>query len=201
MGDLSRKIDVDKLISYSDDLVAVLKDERDMKTLTQCLEQSKSLQSSFFADFNEIQSSIEDYQRKIDACKEKTEKAKSEVAADSDFDLLQKELEEELQKERELMEELRVISNEINDLEHQRVSFEERKQNIKKLEQDELRAQRKLSMYASVTNTIPNLNDDSKISGHIVDRDKRVVEKFEFDPTKMSGFDTCQTIWKVINLQ
>ncbi|KAF5737255.1 hypothetical protein HS088_TW13G00134 [Tripterygium wilfordii] len=114
MGDLSRNIDIDKLISYGDDLVAVLKDKRDVKTLTQCLEQSKSLHSSCYTDFNEIQSSIE-------------------VAADSDFDILQKELEEELQKERELMEELRVISNEINDLEHQRISFEEGKKNLKKL--------------------------------------------------------------------
>ncbi|KAJ6865360.1 hypothetical protein NC651_035821 [Populus alba x Populus x berolinensis] len=58
-----------------------------------------------------------------------------------------------------------MINNEISDLECQRVSFEERKRNMKKNEKDELRAQRMLSMYASVTNIIPDLDDHSKISG------------------------------------
>lgn len=56
MGDLSKKIDVEKLISYGDDLVAVLKDKRDVNNLTQCLENSKALCSSCDADFNEVQS-------------------------------------------------------------------------------------------------------------------------------------------------
>ncbi|KAL4021566.1 hypothetical protein IC575_020370 [Cucumis melo] len=70
---------------------------------------------------------------------------------------------------------------------------------MKKLEQQELWAQRKLSMYASVTDIIPNMDDQSKISGHIVDRNKRVVQKFEFDPTKISSFDTCNGLWNMIN--
>ncbi|GFP94177.1 hypothetical protein PHJA_001562200 [Phtheirospermum japonicum] len=57
----------------------------------------------------------------------------------------------------------------------------------------------KLSMYASVTNIIPNLDDLSKISGHIVTRDKKVVKKFEFDPSKVTGFETCNDVWKMIN--
>ncbi|KAJ6750381.1 hypothetical protein OIU85_000960 [Salix viminalis] len=55
---------------------------------------------------------------------------------------------------------------------------------LKKDEKEELRAQRMLSMYASVTNIIPDLDDHSKISGHIVHRDNKAVEKFEFDPDK-----------------
>lgn len=48
-----------------------------------------------------------DYQEKTDACKQKTERAKSEVAAEAEVDHLQIELEEELEKERALQEELR----------------------------------------------------------------------------------------------
>ena len=48
-----------------------------------------------------------DYQKKIDVCKKKTEEAKSEVAADAEIDLLQKELEVEMEKEHSLMDELR----------------------------------------------------------------------------------------------
>ncbi|CAA2969910.1 Hypothetical predicted protein [Olea europaea subsp. europaea] len=92
-----------------------------------------------------------------------------------------------------------VIVSGIDDLERQRDSIEERRKNLKKLEQDELRAQMKLSMFASVTNIIPNLDDPSKISGHIVDRDTKAVEKFEFDPTKLTAFETCNGIWKMIN--
>ncbi|KAK2972105.1 hypothetical protein RJ640_010268, partial [Escallonia rubra] len=94
-----------------------------------------------------------------------------------------------------------VLTNDINDLECRRVSVEERRKILNKLEQDELRAEMKLSMYASVSNVIPYLDDQSKISGHIVERDKKVVEKFEFDPMKMNAFDTCNSIWKMIKLE
>lgn len=58
MGESSRKIDVDKLISYSDDLVEVLKDRRDIDSLTRCLSQSESLESSCDADFNDTLNAI-----------------------------------------------------------------------------------------------------------------------------------------------
>lgn len=67
-----------------------------------------------------------------------------------------------------LREELRVTVNEIDDLDGQKVSFEDQRQTIKKLEQDDLRAQMQLYMYASVTNIIPCLDDQSKISGSIL---------------------------------
>lgn len=110
-----------------------------------------------------------------------------------------KELEEALDKERMLKEELRVITNEINDLDQQIIWIEERKQVLKKVNQQEFKEQRKLSMLASVTNIIPDLNDELEISGHIVDRDKKVLEKFAFDPTKMTSYDICDNIWKMIN--
>ncbi|KAH7514679.1 hypothetical protein FEM48_Zijuj11G0115500 [Ziziphus jujuba var. spinosa] len=190
MGDLSRKIDMEKLISYGDDLVAVLKDKRDINNLTQCLENAESLRASSNADLEEVQSLLQDYEKRIDACKQKTETAKSEVIADEELDRLQQELEDELEKE--------IVADEINDLERKRISVQQRKQIMKKLGQDEFRAQRKLSMYASVTNIIPDLDDQSKISGHIVDRDKKLVQKFEFDASQMTTFDACDSIWKMI---
>ncbi|KAK4582329.1 hypothetical protein RGQ29_025491 [Quercus rubra] len=199
MGDSSKNVDVEQLIAYSDDLVRVLKDKRDINSFTQCLEHSKSLRSSCDSDFNQLQSSLQDYQKKIDVCKKKTEEAKSEVAADAEIDLLQKELEVEMEKEHSLMDELRRINNEISDLELQSIPIQERRQALKKLEQDEMRAERMLSLYASVTNIIPNLDDQSKISGHIVDREKKVVERFEFDLTKIDPVDACNGIWKMIS--
>ncbi|XP_021891030.1 uncharacterized protein LOC110809479 isoform X2 [Carica papaya] len=168
MGNFSRETDMEKLISYSNDLIEVLKDKKDINNLTQCLEHREVLQSSCDADFEEIQKSIEDYQRRISACKEKTEAAKSEFATDAETDHLQKELEEALDKERMLKEELRVITNEINDLDQQIIWIEERKQVLKKVNQQEFKEQRKLSMLASVTNIIPDLNDELEISGRIL---------------------------------
>lgn len=199
MGESSKNIDVERLISFSDDLVRVLKDKRDVDNIKQCLEHSKALRSACEADFNEVQTSLQDYQTKIDVCKKKTEEAKSATAADAEIDLLEKELEEEINKEHSLMDWLRAISNEINDLDVQRISNQERMQTLKKLEQDELKEKRMLSLYASVTNIIPDLDDKSRISGHVVDRDKKVVERFEFDPKKIDSFDVCNGIWKMIS--
>ncbi|KAM7463930.1 hypothetical protein LguiA_032051 [Lonicera macranthoides] len=104
---MSTKIEVDKLISFSDDLVEFLKSETDVNNLEHCLEQSKALQSQCDADHNDVQRSLREYHKKIDVCKQKIEEAKSEVVADEEIDLLQKELEEELQRESFLKEELR----------------------------------------------------------------------------------------------
>lgn len=52
--------------------------------------------------FNEAE-----YEKKIDACKQKTEVAYSEVVADEEIDLLQRELDEVIETESLFMEELR----------------------------------------------------------------------------------------------
>ena len=59
MGDLSKNMDIDKLISYSDDLVGVLKDKRDTNSLTQCFDNMKALRSSCDTDFNEVKSLLQ----------------------------------------------------------------------------------------------------------------------------------------------
>jgi hypothetical protein len=66
---------------------------------------------------------------------------------------------------------------------------------------DDLRAEKKLSMYASVTNVIPDIDDPSKISGYMVDREKRLIEKFQFETNKMTAYETCNSIWSIINKQ
>ncbi|KZV17148.1 hypothetical protein F511_29455 [Dorcoceras hygrometricum] len=153
MEDTSRKMDMEELMKYCNNLIDFLKDDKDIIGLQHFLRHSKALQSQCDDDFNEVLSSIE------------------------------------------------VTVNGIDDLELQRASVEEQRQTLKKSEQAELRAEMKLSMHASVTNVIPNLDDLSKISGHIVVKDKKIVDNFEFDPAKHSSFDTCNDIWKMIMLQ
>ncbi|XP_019196270.1 PREDICTED: uncharacterized protein LOC109190252 isoform X2 [Ipomoea nil] len=201
MGDGLKNFDVEKLMLWSNDLVEVLKDGEDVNSLKQLLEQSNSLQSQCNTDFNDTQRSIEDYEKKVDMCKRKTLEAKSEASStDAEIESLQKDLEEEFQRESLLREELRVISEEMNDLERQRFSIGEQRKSLKQLERDDSRAERMLSLFASATNIIPSLDDQSKISGYIVQRDKNVVEDFDFGPKDMSEFETCNCVWKMINL-
>ncbi|CAI0474798.1 unnamed protein product [Linum tenue] len=191
MAGLLGETDLVKLMSFSDDLVAVLKKQTSIDSLSQCLDESTALRTFSEAEFDEVHTQLQDYEKKIEECKQKTAKAKLEVCDDAEIGLLQKELEAELNEE--------LINNQISGLERQRVSIDEQIQLRKKLDREELRAQKKLSMYASVTNIIPDLDNRSTISGHIVDRDKRMVEKFELDPTESTPFETCESIWKLIN--
>ncbi|KAI3745470.1 hypothetical protein L1987_58584 [Smallanthus sonchifolius] len=104
MADISRKIDVEKLISYSDDLVQFLKNEKDINYLKHCVEHSDGLRSRCRSDHAGVQTSLEGYYKKIDVCKEKTEVANAEVVSDAE---IQKELDEEIQREAMLREDLR----------------------------------------------------------------------------------------------
>ncbi|XP_043698518.1 kinetochore protein SPC24 homolog isoform X2 [Telopea speciosissima] len=167
MGDFL-KLDTDKVISYGDDLIECLKNKRDLNMLRQSVDGVHMLQSSCETDFSEIKNLLEEYQTRITECKKKIDNAKSEVIADADIDSLQKEFLEELNKENKLREELRIVSDEMSNLEHQRVSIEGRKQILKKRKKEELRAQMELSMYASVTKIIPDLTNETQISGRIL---------------------------------
>ncbi|KAM1087283.1 hypothetical protein ACFX2B_012678 [Malus domestica] len=55
---------ISKLISYNNDLVKVLKDQKDINNLAQCLQHCKALHSSCDSDFNEVQNSLRDYEIK-----------------------------------------------------------------------------------------------------------------------------------------
>ncbi|KAL6574570.1 hypothetical protein OROMI_011855 [Orobanche minor] len=226
MGETSPKMDMGELMTYPNNLIEVFKADKDVVALKHFLRQSEALHSQSVKDSNDVQKSIEDTVKKIYECKQKTAAAVSESISDAELDSLRKELDEGQQLDRMLREEL-IIINGIDDLERQRVSCEEEMRALKKYEQDTLRDERlvipcksrcnfhfgssgnslsvlrqrytmKLSMYASVTTIIPCLHDLSKISGHIVARDKKVVEKFEFDPSEVTASDTCDNIWKTI---
>ncbi|KAL6534409.1 hypothetical protein OROHE_013334 [Orobanche hederae] len=197
MGETSPKMDMGELMTYPNNLIEVFKADKDVVALKHFLRQSEALHSQSVKDSNDVQKSIEDTVKKIYECKQKTAAAVSESISDAKLDSLRKELDEGQQLDRMLREEL-IIINGIDDLERQRVSCEEEMRALKKYEQDTLRAEMKLSMYASVTTIIPCLHDLSKISGHIVARDKKVVEKFEFDPSEVTASDTCDNIWKTI---
>ncbi|KAL3650660.1 hypothetical protein CASFOL_007063 [Castilleja foliolosa] len=139
MGETSRRMDMGELMTYSNNLIELLKEEKDVADLKHFLRQSEALESQCVKDFNEAQRSIKDYEKKIYACKQKAEAAVSESASDVELGSLQKELDEGQKLEWMLREDLTII-NEIDDLERQRVSGEEEMQTIKKIEQDELRA-------------------------------------------------------------
>ncbi|GAB2286763.1 hypothetical protein Dimus_021157 [Dionaea muscipula] len=198
----SGKNDVKMLLSYCDDLVRVLRDNTDVNNLKQCLDYSREVQSCSSNDLSDVKNSIRDCQNKIDDCKKKIEEAKSSMIADEELDRLEKQLDEELQSKQMLDQELGDMKEKINinQLDQQRLSIEERNQNLEKLQQYAEKADKKLSFYASVTNVIPDLQSQSKIAGQIVERDKQMIERFDIDPTQGDTHDICISIWKMINL-
>ncbi|OAY84528.1 hypothetical protein ACMD2_15399 [Ananas comosus] len=185
MGNLGKRVDIQSLLALGDDLIGVLKSQKDGDALMQSCEGAKMLRSFSRSDAREIHVSLQEYQEKISACKEKIYKGESETIADAELDRVQKDLEEELQND-----------DELDDLDRQRASIEERREIIKKKKKDMLRAQDLLSMCASVTNIIPSLDDQDKISGYIVDKNKKKVEKFEFEQT-LSPYEVCNKLWKM----
>ncbi|XP_071708554.1 kinetochore protein SPC24 homolog [Rutidosis leptorrhynchoides] len=201
MGEISisKKINVEKLMSYSDDLVYFLNYEKDINQLIHTVNDCNDLRSRCRLNLDITTSSLQEYQKQIEICQQKTEAAKAEVASDSEIGSLQEELDDELQRETSLQEELRAITSFFKDQEEQRRSIEDRIQALKKLEHDDNKTQMKLSLYASITRIIPDLSNQFKISGDIVDKEKNVVEKFAHDFNDTSDFDTCNTIWKKIN--
>nr|KJB22936.1 hypothetical protein B456_004G074900 [Gossypium raimondii] len=119
-------IDVEKLISYSDDLVDVL---NDINNLTQCFQHFNDLRSHCDADSNEVHRLLREYEEKIEACKKKTEQAKFEVADGTEMEsICRRNTKKSLKKNNT------AVSNEIIELERQRVSIEERKKNLRKYE-------------------------------------------------------------------
>jgi len=59
MAEPSRNIEVKKLISYTDDLVKVLVEPRDLNNLSYSLQQNLSLSSSSHSHFHHVRSSLQ----------------------------------------------------------------------------------------------------------------------------------------------
>ncbi|CAA2969909.1 Hypothetical predicted protein [Olea europaea subsp. europaea] len=107
MGETSRNVDMEELITYSNNLVQILKSDKDINDVKQFLQKSQALQSQTDKDFYHVQKSIQEYEKKVDACKQKAAAAKLKADADEELDLLQKDLEEEEKEEHVLKDEFR----------------------------------------------------------------------------------------------
>uniref|UniRef100_A0A1J3D720 Uncharacterized protein n=1 Tax=Noccaea caerulescens TaxID=107243 RepID=A0A1J3D720_NOCCA len=201
MGNLSENFDIEDLMSYGDDLIELLNVKNGFDVVSQSFQHLEALNFASDEDFNQIQASTQDCKKKLDLCKKKTEEANSDVLAGDEIERLQKELDEEMELECKLKDELRLVAEEVKDLNTQRTWIDEERQSTKRKVRDDLRAEKKLSMYASVTKIIPDVNDPSKISGYMVDREKRVIDKFQFEKDKMTAYETCNSIWSIINKQ
>ncbi|KAH0944065.1 hypothetical protein HID58_003702 [Brassica napus] len=181
MGNLSESFDIEDLMSYGDDLISLLNAKNGFEVVSQSFEDLKALRFVCDEDFNQTQRSIQDCKMKLVACKKKTEEAYSDVSCGDD--------------------DVELVAEELKDLNAQWMSVDEQRQSVKRKERDDLRAEKMLSMYASVTKVIPEVEDPSKISGYMVDREKKVIEKFQFETNKMTAYETCNSIWSIINKQ
>ncbi|CAF2377223.1 BnaC01g39290D [Brassica napus] len=181
MGNLSESFDIEDLMSYGDDLISLLNAKNGFEVVSQSFEDLKALRFVCDEDFNQTQRSIQDCKKKLVACKKKTEEAYSDVSRGDD--------------------DVELVAEELKDLNAQWTYVDEQRQSIKRKERDDLRAEKMLSMYASVTKVIPDVEDPSKISGYMVDREKKVIEKFQFETNKMTAYETCNSIWSIINKQ
>ncbi|KAL0716936.1 hypothetical protein Bca4012_066258 [Brassica carinata] len=200
---MGENFDIQDLIFYGDDLINLLNSKNGFDVVSQSFDHSKALHLACDEDFNQTQESIKDCKKKLEACEKKTEEVYSdESAGDDEIKRLQKELDEDMELERTLNDELRVVADELKDLNAQWTSVDEKRQSLKRKEREDLRAEKKLSMYACVTKVIPeaDVNDPFKISGYLVDREKR-IEKFQLKTNKMTAYESCNSIWSIINKQ
>ncbi|KAH0891975.1 hypothetical protein HID58_054404, partial [Brassica napus] len=140
VSEMRESSDIKDLISYGDDLINLPNSKNGFGVVSQSFDHSKALHFTCDEDFNQIQESIKDCKKKLEACKKKTEEAYSDESAGDD---------------------------DIEHLNAQWTSVDEKRQSLKSKDRDDLRAEKKLSMYACVTKVIPEagVNDPSKISG------------------------------------
>ncbi|CAM0904490.1 unnamed protein product [Alopecurus aequalis] len=196
-ADAGRRVDVATLLSFGEDLVGVLLNSKDGESLAQACDGARMLRSACGSESADSELQVKEYQDKISSCKEKIDKAKAETVTDEELNALQNEMEEKLQSEQQLRQDLRAVTDELDNLDRQRASIEERKDAVKKKEKDLLKAQSMLSMCVSVTNIMPNCEDQDKIAGYIVDKNMKKLDKFEFEKTT-SSVEICDKLWKKI---
>ncbi|KAJ1701279.1 hypothetical protein LUZ63_001058 [Rhynchospora breviuscula] len=196
MAEQGKKVDVDKLLLLADDMVKVLNTNKEGDALVQTCDSAITIMSSFLSSSHDVHASIEDCQKKVDACKRNVEKVKSESVPDDELVRIQMVLEEMNKVEESLLQELRGVTAELEELDHQRISLEEKKNNISQKEKNVAKSKKVLSMCSSVTNVVPNLYDQDKISGYILDKNKKRVETFEFES---ADSDACNKLWKMLS--
>ncbi|RCV33808.1 hypothetical protein SETIT_7G112400v2 [Setaria italica] len=181
-ADADKRPAVDEILSYANDLAGVLRASNDNDANAQTGAAAGMLLSACRSDSDDLDLQIRECQEKIRSCKEKIDKAKAETITDDELNALQNKMEEKLQEEKQLRQE---------------ASIEERKDAVKKKKKEMQKAERMLSMCVSVTNIMPNFEDQDKISGYIVDRSGKKLEKFEFEKTT-PPVEICDKLWKKI---
>ncbi|CAO2035207.1 unnamed protein product [Urochloa humidicola] len=195
--DAGTRLEVEEVLSFAKDLMGVLRVSNDRDANAQTGDGARMLLSACRSDSDDLEREMKEYNEKIKSCKEKIDKAKAETITDDELNALQKTMEEKLEDEKQLRQELRVLREELDNLDRQRASIEERKDAVKKRKKDLQKAERMLSMCVSVTNIMPNFEDQDKISGYIVDRSGKKLEKFEFERTTLP-VEICDKLWKKI---
>uniref|UniRef100_A0A0E0DET5 Uncharacterized protein n=1 Tax=Oryza meridionalis TaxID=40149 RepID=A0A0E0DET5_9ORYZ len=88
------------------------------------------------------------------------------------------------------------VRDELDSLDSQRDSIEQRKEALRKMEKEMMKAQNMLSMCVSVTKIMPNFEDKDKISD-IVNKNMKKLERFEFDKTT-PPVDISNKLWKMV---
>uniref|UniRef100_A0A1J3IFX6 Uncharacterized protein n=1 Tax=Noccaea caerulescens TaxID=107243 RepID=A0A1J3IFX6_NOCCA len=141
MGNLSENFDIEDLMSYGDDLIELLNVKNGFDVVSQSFQHLEALNFASDEDFNQIQGCTQDCKKKLDLCKKKTEEANSDVLAGDEIERLQKELDEEMELECKLKDELRLVAEEVKDLNTQRTSIDEERQSTKRKVRDDLRAE------------------------------------------------------------
>ncbi|KAF8714850.1 hypothetical protein HU200_027384 [Digitaria exilis] len=191
-ADTGNPLAVDEAISFVRDLEGVLRASNDGDASAHTGAGARMLLSACRSDSDDLELQIREYQEKIRSCKEKIDKAKAETIPDDELNALQNKMEEKLQEEKQLL-----LRDEIDNIDRQRASIEERRDAIKKQKKDLQKAERIISMCVSVTNIMPNFEDQDQISGYIVDKSGKKIEKFEFEKT-MPPAEICDRLWKKI---
>ncbi|XP_059077260.1 kinetochore protein SPC24 homolog [Cryptomeria japonica] len=195
--DAVQSLDLEGILSLADDLSRVLDTARDFSVLAEVQQEISDLKSVVEEDLSEVQTALKGIEGKVLVHEREVESAKKEGVADEKLQSLHTELEREQQYEHQLMQELRVIEDEMDRLELERSRIESHKEAVNKAKKEEIRAQSELSLYASISRIIPDLSAMDKYMGHIVDREKQKIEKFEFDRTKMSCVEICNRLWEM----
>ncbi|XP_066349754.1 kinetochore protein SPC24 homolog [Miscanthus floridulus] len=196
-ADMGCRLEVDNVLSFADDLMGVLRCSDDADANAQVTAAARLLRTACRSESDHLELQLKDYQQKLCSCKEKTDKANAETIAAYELSVLQNRIEENLQEEKQLREELRATHDDLENLDHQRASIEERKDAIKKKDKDMRKATYKLSMCVSVTNMFPNLEDQDKISSYTIDKNEKKIQKFEFEKTT-PPVEICNMLWKTI---
>ncbi|XP_049932141.1 uncharacterized protein LOC116248466 isoform X1 [Nymphaea colorata] len=149
MADRTRKLGINDIISFADDLIGILKSRRDVEDLAHVFDSIAELQSSCSRDNFESSINMEDVKQKIDTCRQKIDGQKETIAED-ELKHLQNKLESELQQEQELHQKLRKIMEQIDDFESKKVYIEERKKDLMSVNKEDSRAQ---TIFATILHT------------------------------------------------